>query len=224
MDIYPFSSPIILTDSIFVSYGGHTGTSTPAQRTAAYLIAEEKVSDDISTFLLPVTVTGSYPYNPNGTYFTDYAYVNEIRVVRFIDFDGDIYWAVTGTNNSYIGLRYDDYGLVDINHWLDHCNCFSSVSPLPYQVQIMYTAGLPTGTANHSNILLALTTLADITLNEIIGFGNEAPGDIGLQTFKNQEYQETRVRLFRTGFGSSPRAHFASDLLKKFRKPRYVGL
>lgn len=223
MDIYPYNSAIILTDSIFVAYGGHTGSSTAAQRTAAYLIAEEVATDDLNAFLLPTRITGTYPYRPSAL-ITDHAFVHSIDVVRFIDREETIYWATTGTSNIYVSLRDQDYGIVDIDYLLAGCNCHTHDSMTPYQVQVIYTSGLPTGVANSSKVLLALTTYADIILNEIQGYGNEAPGDIGVQSFSNQDYKETRVHLFRTSFGSSAKAHFASRLLTSLRKYRYVGL
>ena len=95
---------------------------------------------------------------------------------------------------------------------------------MTYNVQIVYTAGLPSGTSFRSDVLLALTTYADIVINEITGYGNEAPGDIGVQDFSNQQYRESRVQLLRTQFGTSARAQFASKLLTSLRKMRYVGI
>ena len=53
MITYPFSTPIILTDDIFVQYGGQTGSSTPLQRQGAYWVAEKQATNYIGTFLLP---------------------------------------------------------------------------------------------------------------------------------------------------------------------------
>ncbi|GAF73015.1 unnamed protein product, partial [marine sediment metagenome] len=70
----------------------------------------------------------------------------------------------------------------------------------------------------------ALSTYSDIIMNEIMGFGNEAPGGVGVQEFSNQGYREIRTKLGKTGFGSSARAQFVSNLLTSFRKHRYVKL
>ena len=223
--IYPLSSAIILTDSIFVEYGGNTGSSTVAQRNAGYFIAEEAVSRDISTLLLPVVVTGTYTWNEyTPELVTEWAYVDRVDVVRFIDAKGDTYYTITGTDNVYVSIRDQEYGIIDIHQLWRNCNCSSAASPYPYQVQVVYQAGLPTGTANYPNMLLALSTYADIVLNEIIGFGNEAPGGVGVQEFSNQSYREKRTKLGKTGFGSSARAQFVSRLLTSFRKLRYVKL
>jgi hypothetical protein len=221
MNLYPFNNPIVLTDVLFMAYGGHGAIGSSAQKAAAYLIAEMAVTEDLSTLLLPTTVTGTFSYSP--TILTDYAYVNYLSKVTFLDFDKEEYWSQSGASNVYYALRDDTYGIVDIDYLSGNCGCHNS-GEHPYQVQIVYNCGLHSGTSFRADILLALTTYADIILNEIIGYGNEAPGDIGVQDFQNQQYRESRVRLFRTSFGSSPRAHFASNLLQKYRKPRYVGI
>jgi hypothetical protein len=71
---------------------------------------------------------------------------------------------------------------------------------------------------------MALVTYADIILQEMIGYGNEAPGDVGVQEYANQEYREKRVGLIRTSFGTSARANFAHRMLSRLRKYRWCGL
>jgi len=225
MNVYPHSAPIILTDDIFVSNGGSTGTSTAAQRNAAYYIAESDISYDISTLLLPTVVTGTYTWNEYNPYLlTDWAYVNNVSVIRFIDTEESIYHTISGTANVNVSLRDDTYGIIDIHNAWRNCNCASSSRPYPYHIQVVYEAGLPTGVANRPDVLLALSTLADIVLGEIIGYGNETPGLVGVQQFKNQDYTELRTKLKETGYGSSPRAQFVSRLLANYRKYRYVKL
>jgi len=223
-EIYPYSSPIILTDDIFQKYNGNINASTPELRQIAFTVAEEKVSEDISTFLLPTTVTGTFSFEHTRPIITDYAYVNQVNVVRFLDTEEDIYYSVTGTNNVYVSIRNDTYGIIDIHSvWLN-CQCSNRWGLYPYKVQVSYTAGLPTGTASSPNFLLALTTYADMVLNQIEGYGNEAEGLVGVDQFKNQDYSEVRHQLVRTSFGSSARAQFVSDLLVKYRKHRFVRL
>lgn len=221
MNLYPLTAPIILNDVIYEEYGGNLDTCTPLQRQAAYLIAEKEVSEMLETFLLPVTVTGTYSYAP--LLMLDHSYIITVNRVEFIEFDGDVYWSQDGVNNDYIAIRDDSYGLVDINYLSGYCHCHTA-GEYPYRVRVSYTAGFPTGTASQADFLLGLTTYAQIILNEIIGFGNEAPGDIGVQNFKNQEYSEQRVGLFKTALGSSPKAHFANRIFTKYKKRRWVGM
>ena len=220
---YPYSSPIILTDAIFIAYGGHTGTTTTAQRNAAYLISEMLATEEVGSFFLPTTITGTHI--PDSSPLTlDYGYVNAVNLVRFIDEEDTVYWSQAGTDNYYVSIRGNGKrGQIDIDYLVAHCNCCSA-GQYPYKVQVVYNAGLQSGTSYHPDVLLALTTYADITINEIIGYGNEAPGDIGVQEFSNQQYKESRVALLRTTFGTSARAQFATKLLNRLRKLRYVGM
>jgi len=222
-DIYPYSSPIIMTESIFQAYGGIIDGSTPAMRTVAYTVAEEFVTDDIGTFLLPTIVTGTYFFDRNPL-ITDYGYVNQVILVRFLDTKQEIYYTISGTANIYASIQNDTRGVVDIHQIFGNCNCVSSANPYPYQVQVVYEAGLPTGTANNPRVLLALTQASDMILNQIEGFGNETDGLVGLDQFKNQDYSEMRHSLKETVFGSSARAQFISNLLTRLRAHRFVRI
>ena len=224
MNIYPHSSPIILTDDIFVSYGGETGTSTALQRTNAYSIAEERVSADIGSLLLPTIVTGTFFYSKIYATVTDYAYVHRILGVTIKSRKGDS--SCTFTENSTCAyIRNDTYGVLDVNYskWAN-CGCAASIAP--YQVQIAYEAGLPTGTANQPQVLQALTMMANVYLNEMIPLdrANESTGDIGVQQFRNQDYGETRVSLINTALGNSAIANMAHRLLTRYRRRKYGGL
>jgi hypothetical protein len=219
--IYPFNSPVILNDSIFSAFGGNLDTTTPAVRQYAYNIAEMFVSEELNTLLLPHRVTGTYSYSPIIT--LDHSYVQSVDVVRFLDTKEECYWSQNGTANIYVSLKSSERGLVDLHYttgWYHgHDSCI-----YPYQVQIVYTAGLSTGTANQSDILMALVTYSKIILNELIGYGNESSGDIGVQSFKNIQYSEERVKLLRTNFGTSAQAQFIAGLLKQRKRRQHVGL
>lgn len=224
MNFYPYSTAVIMSDSIFISYGGHMGDSTQAQRNAAYWIAERQLCDDLETFLLPTIVTGTYLYNPMDKFLVlDHTYIHRVIKTSFIDTKETVYWSQLGTDNVYLSLRDDERGLVDIHWLLGNCNC-TSYSQYPYQIREVYEAGFSSGTSSSQDILLALTTYTDIILNEIMGYGNEAPGDIGVQSFDNQDYSENRITLIRTSFGSSAKAQFIKKLIQKYRRDRYVGL
>jgi hypothetical protein len=220
MNYYPYSYPLILTDTIFNLYGGHTGSSVSAQRQAAYFIAEITASDDLSTFLLPTIVTGTYLYSPLHKFVLDQGYVTKIIQTKYICQDEDVYYTVLGTANDYVTLENEEYGIVTIN---GSCSICGSLA-YPFKVQFVYEAGFPSGTSYHPDILLGLTTYADIILNEIQGYGNEAPGDIGVTDYRNQGYSESRVALIRTAFGTSAKAQFVRGLFTKLRKYRWVGL
>ncbi len=221
---YPYNSPIVMTDAIFTAFGGITGSSVAAQRTAAYRIAEMFMSEDLETYLTPTIVTGTYNFDDR--LVLDHAYVNYVSLLRFFDLEERLYWTVSGTANVYASLRdTGEYGIVDLHQVLMNCQgCWAAHGILPYKIQVVYNTGMSSGTSYQSNILLGLTTIAQIMVNEIIGFGNEAPGDIGVQSFSNQGYSERRVGLLRTIYGSSAKANFVHNLLSPIRPYRYVGL
>jgi len=223
LNFYPYTNPIILTDTIFLLYGGDTGTSVSGQRDAAYWIAEEKASEDFDSFLLPTIVTGTYLYNGN-VIILDHAYVHQVYITRFRDYEEDIYYTVSGTGNEYVNLFNQERGLLDISYALSNCKCSSYSRPAPFKVQVVYQAGLTSGTSFRPDVLLGLTTYATIILNEITGYGNEAPGDIGVQDYSNQEYRESRKTLLRTTFGTSAQAQFVHNMFNRFRKHRFVSL
>jgi hypothetical protein len=221
---YPYSAPIVLTDDIYETYAGSdllTQTSV-GQRTAAYWLAEIKASEDIGTYLQKTIVTGTYGYFP--VINLDHAYIHRIIRTTFIDFEEDRYYVIAGTSNVYINLVNQERGIVDIANAVSNCHCHSANLVSPYKVEFVYETGLYSGTTYQPDMLLGLSTYARIILNEMIGFGNEAPGDIGVQSYKNQEYSENRVKLINTTLGSSAQANFVHKMLTRFRKLKYVGL
>lgn len=221
-NIYPYSTPLVITDKIFTEYGGHVDNTMLSQRQAAYFIGEEAVSRDLNTFLANTIITGSFPYTSEVIHL-NHAFINKIVLVRFIDFDNSIYYTVSGTSNWYINLRDPDRGVLDINSLYMHY-CPPMYGYVPYKVDVVYETGLVSGTVYQPNFLLALTTYADIVLNEIVGYGNEAPGDVGVTQFSNQQYQEQRMAMFNTAYGNSARAQFAHKLLTRYRKHTRVGI
>lgn len=216
MNFYPYSSPIVLTDNIFISYGGHTGSSVAAQRTAAYFIAERMASDDINTYFMPTIVTGTFVYTPPKSIILEHGYVNRIINTSFLDQNEDVYYSEAGIDGGHVRLLNDVIGEVEVHLW--------GYDALPYKIQLVYNTGLPSGTAWRPDVLLGLVSYADIILNEIQGYGNESSGDIGVQDFKNQQYYEKRVGLIRTTFGTSARAQFVHKLFTNLRHYRQVGL
>jgi hypothetical protein len=219
-NLYPFSAPMIMTDAIFELYGGHTGTTVASQRQGAYLIAEKIASDDIGTLLTQHIVTGTFIFNPLRPIILDYGYVDRIIETRFIQKDEVTYLTVQGVNNEYVALLDDERGEVkvfNVTRW--------QPPSYPYKVQIVYNCGIPSGTNYRPDVLLGLTTYSDIILNEIQGYGNEAPGDVGVKDFRSiNRYSEARVALIRTSFGTSARAQFISKMFRNLRKNRWVGL
>lgn len=211
MKIYPYSSPIILTDSLYITYGGLTGTATAFQRQAAYLLAEMAVSEELDTLLLPTIVTGSYFPQPIELFFlADYAHIRRFIQAREFDFQDNVWNTFSGPTTGYINIRDYTLGQIDYTYHM----------PV-YKLEYVCEYGLSSGTSYQPNIMLALTSFANIMLNEMIGYGNEAVGDIGVQDFSNQSYRESRVKLLRTTFGTSAKAQFIQKLLTPYKLFRW---
>lgn len=222
MIVFPYHSPIILTDDLFVQYGGQTGTTQAAQRNAAYLIAETQVSNHLGTFLLPIVVTGTFDYHPRLSFVsTDYGMVHRLLSVDITDRNSDVLYTVSGSNYRYAFINEDGYGYLKVMDFFSACGCRTFA---PQKFRIAYEAGLPTGTANHPSLLLGLVMAAQINLNEMIyPSANEGVGDIGIQSFGSLEYSEKRKELKNTVFGNSAKANKIAQLIDqagihKYRK------
>lgn len=241
MKIYPYNSPIILTDALFSLYGGvGTGTFSQAQLQSSYLLAEMQVTEYIGTFLLPTTVTGTYPFMYQTRLATDYGYVSQLLSVTLLT-------KTPGSNtcdltrNDGCGYIYQDtFGYIDFKCLLSTCRCGvpwwggqmvpAIAAQLPYQIELAYVAGLPTGTANQPGIMQALTILAQTDLNEkfpgAVG-ANESLGAVGIQKFDALDYHEERAQhaLIKTALGDDAKSQRAKKLIDmSIRKARKVLL
>jgi len=227
MVIYPYSAPIILTDQIFLDYGGKSGTFSPAQRQSSYLIAEMRVTNYIGTLLLPTNVTGTYPFMNKHRIPTDYGYVQQLYKVDVLS-KGFLFSSCDLVHNEGCGYIYNDtYGYIDFKQVALICGLSfyggigggAIVVPnIPYQIQISYQAGLPTGTASSPPFLEALTILAQEDLNEKdpgnSGF-NETQGALAVERFKSLDYMEERGKhsLVKTALGQSAKVMYAKSLI-----------
>ena len=171
MQIYPYSYPLILTDQIFSLYGGKgTGSFSSGQMQIAYQQAEQQATAYIGTFLLPTIVTGTYSTARTFTQriATDYGYVSRILDVGIktqkITYSGG---AELLTNQGAAFIYDDTFGYVDVYRLHGLCGCHNTGN-FPYQYQITYEAGLPTGTATLPLMLQALTMAAQIHLMRCI--------------------------------------------------------
>lgn len=220
MELYPYSSAFIINDNTYVAYGGHTGTSTAAQRNAAYLIAEKQMSSHLGTFLKPTIVTGTFPW-PNGYHLVlPYSFIISIPSVT-------VYNQESYCNcdlEDYEGCAFifsDTYGYIDVRKVASGVNACACVVEPPYTLQVVMNVGLPTGTSTQADMLLALTIASEINLYRIIDpSANEGVGDVGISEFSNQDYRETRTGLRRTIFGVSARANEVANLVATLRRRR----
>lgn len=239
MQIYPYSSPIILNTGTFTGYGGKLGTFNTNQLLSSFLLAEMAVTKYIGTFLLPTIVTGTFAYAGVKRVITDYGYVSQILDVEVVSVNG-LSTSCDLQKNSGCAFIYDDtFGYIDVRQVLSACQAGISAwypvafpsfptfyFPLqnyqnPYQFQVAYQAGLPTGTSTMPGILEALTIMAQIDLNEKdpgnAGM-NEGVGDVGISKFSDlgfRGYTEERkpADMRKTILGSSPKANYAARLI-----------
>jgi len=95
---------------------------------------------------------------------------------------------------------------------------FMSNFMIPYQFQITYQCGLPTGTASHPTVLRALAILSQIYLDDLqpgLAGMNEGNADVAITEFQSMDYRETRAKtaLKRTNLGQSVKANRAAFLI-----------
>lgn len=239
MQIYPYSSPLILDDNAFTTYGGQFGTFTSQQRQTAYLLAEMWVSKYIGTLLVPTSVTGTFPYAGTRRIITDYGYVSSIDSVSILSVDGLSTQCNLVINSGCAFIYEDTFGYLDVRQVMSAnqagVGAWYPVSypafptfyyPLqnfvnPYQFQIAYHAGLPTGASVKPGMLEALTIMAQIDLNERnpgdAGM-NEGVGDVAIMKFADlgyRGYSEERKPsdMRKTILGSSAKANYAARLI-----------
>ena len=146
--IYPYSSAVLLTDDVFLNYGGLTGSSTSFQRSAAYQIAEEWASLYLNTLLVPTTVTGSYYYpSVGGVVKLDWAYLQEVKAIRFIDTKESNYYTIAGTVGSYsASIRDNERSILDIFHVFGNCSGCGGL--LPTSMKLCIPQGYPQALAH----------------------------------------------------------------------------
>ena len=219
------SAPSVLTDAIFLQYGGQTGTSTTAQRTASYAIAEGKAYEEIGTFVTPTIVTGTYQWPPQAQMVNlDHDFLSRIISLTSIHEAGCECAATAVELTGCAWITDADNGIIDIREVgntaravCSSCNC-GSFGTL-YQFRIVYEAGLPTDAASDPRLLMGLAGFADLALEQIIDpSGAEGgPGDPGVQSYRAGGYGETRTKLKMTAMGGSARANYAANMLREFK-------
>jgi len=226
MQVYPFNSPIILNDTVFSQYGGNgTGTFASAILQNAYLMAEMQATSYIGAPLLPVTMTGTYPFMHQNRLATDYGYVQQLLSVSILTKQSCNDCSLTA--NDGCGYIYQDtFGYIDFRQLSSACGWSWWGYPsspyvsmyAPYQIQLAYQAGLPTGTSTQPGILRALTIVAQIALDDMfpgeVG-QNESVGAVGIQEFKSLDYSEKRAEhaLVKTALGDDARSQRAKKLI-----------
>lgn len=223
MPEYIYTSPQILTDQIFLLYGGLTGTSSTEQREIAYTLAEEQMVDYLASYLTPTIVTGTFFWKDTNPLNLDYGNIMAVYRVTVNSSDwsnGCEMETVTGCH----AVRNAQYGYLDVSALLGCGGCSHIVGLPPYTVTVVYQSGMATGTYGGKAMLQALTLAAQINLNEIdVSLSNEGTADIGIKQFSNQRYQEIRAKMGTTTFGNSAVANRVARLVRKYRTKPAIG-
>lgn len=211
MRVYPYTQPVVLTDDIFVSYGGVTGTSTPGQREIAYFIAEVKVSEYFNALLTGTIITGTSSYQPYDSFIsTEWGYVTQINRMAVENKFGSELHVITGTS-SYAIISDDTYGYLLVRDLLATCKNCGDASLDAYKFKYVYTSGLP---FINDVVYRALVIIAQVNLNELyFPSRNESIGDIGITEFRALDYSEKRKMWKATALGDSPATAQAAKLL-----------
>jgi hypothetical protein len=244
MKLYPFTSPIILNDTIFIDYGGNIAGTSAQQRQSLYQEAEIQVSNYIGTLLRPTMVSGTYGYMSKQRIVTEYGYVSQLISIDILS-QNIFSSSCSLISQSGCGFIWEDtFGYIDVRQVFSVNNLpffsfglaplFPLFTPLmdinnPYQFNINYVAGVPTGTSMQPPVLHALTIMAQINQNEmfpgLVGL-NEGVGDVGILEYQDggmRGYREKRTNsgIKQTILGASPRANYAARLLDSvIRKAR----
>ena len=227
------TEPQVLTDDLFVAFGGQTGTSTVSQRQAAYALAETQAAVEIGTSLTPTNVTGTFVWPILANYPVYDARFqlphNRVSGVASLVTIHDVGCDCADNATELTGCAWildGDNGVLDLRECGNtvksacaSCTCGHSNSN-PFQFRVVYTAGLPAGLAAASpNALLGLTTAADVALEQIIdpSISEGGPGDPQVKRFSDTGYSEERGGLRMTAFGGSVRAIYAANMFDAFK-------
>lgn len=218
-------SPVILTDSMFFDYVPtchNTGTAT--QRRASYLIAEQQMMDELGTFLVPTTITGSmvWPEFPRSL-LVPYDRVQAIPRVVVTAFKGDD--VLETYENAAQGIVRDGRGAIDVLvTGYPYCHAMGGYM---YQAIVTIQAGLPTGvSALDTGLHMGLAMAAEVALNEIVDPGSNegGPGDPGVKQWGSLGYSESRQDLRRTAFGQTAKANYIRRLIEHLKRVRSASV
>lgn len=218
--------PQVLTEALFTAYGGYTGTATSAQITAAFCVGEQLIQQQIGTFLTPTSVTGTLvsALALMGPFTLDHSYLRTIDgvVLRCEDASCD---CDTTDYTACAHIKSFEQSVIELRLGTSTCCGSCSCCRRPLSFWIDYTAGLPAGEAAAApTMVLALTTIADIALQQITdpGASEGGPGDPGVQKWGSFTYREERVPLIVHAVGSSARANYAANLVVPWRIKRSI--
>ncbi len=175
----------------------------------AYLLAEDQMTEHLSTFLIPTIITGSIALLGNGLFSTEYGHVRQVFSVS-VESVRQLSPLQTEIHTGSALIRNAEHGYLEV--FVGCSNFWMSKSYAAYE------SGFSTGTSNQPLMLSALTLAAQINLNEMdVSLANEGVADVGIQRFSNQSYSEERKFLGNTVFGNSATAQRIARLVRRYR-------
>lgn len=231
MQTWVHLAPVILTDALYFQYVPSEGsfcTGTAVQRRAAFLTAEQWIIQEIGAPLLPTTITGTFMwpelYGTN-TIVLPHKWVQSVGRVNVLYGGGT---GTCGLQNTEGCFRIrDEIGYIDTHCVCNACSqqCGTGLGTDLYQVQISYTAGLPTGiAADDSSLHMALAIVAEEVLKEIVdpGANPGGPGAPGVTGWSTLGYSETpnEKSLQMTAMGASGRMNFAARQIRHLKRKK----
>lgn len=215
--------PVILTDTIFLQYGGLTGTSNDTTREIAYSLAEYQMEEYLHSFLSPTLTVETYFWGSGNPIVLKHGNVLSVESVVFSSIDGENSCAIDTVSGCHAVRGGGQWGYLDVSSLSKCGGCSGLVSP-PYNVEVTYTSGLTSGTNYQSDFLMGLVLAAQVNLNELDpSLSNEGTGDVGIQSFSNMSYSEQRAKLGTTAFGNSAISQRIARLVRKFRCRPSIG-
>lgn len=219
--MYLVTGTTILTDDIFLAYGGgESGTGTASQRQAAYQMAETFAAQEIGTPLVPQSFTSIFSWWPQSRLQLPHKRVQSVTTVTALH---EIYCGCEVLELSACALIVDaDNGVIDLRECgvggIAGCACAwaQGYRGMARRVEITYIAGIPNGlAAAYAGVLQGLTIAADLALQQILDCAPD--GDPMITSFSDSGYSETRQGLMMTAFGGSARANYAARMFSPLK-------
>lgn len=224
-------APVILNDDIFFAANPSViETGTAQARQMAYLSAEQNMMNHLNTPLLLTQVSGTYlwplPYRP---ITLDFCRVVSIDALTGNTFDNGCTCDLTklpgcASIRSYYG--YIDPRIIQ-STMLASCSC--SQGQL-YNIDVVYTCGLPTGVAaNDLGLHLGLAKAAAMDLMQIVnpGAAPGGPGNPGVDSWSADGYSQKNIPFKQSTysvFGMSAEAHYIVQKVKHLKLSRPLNL
>lgn len=228
---YP-DTPQVLTEAIFTTYNGETGTATAAELQAAFVGGEAMMSRYLRTYLVQTVVTGSYDL------FDNSEALYRLPVGRVQSVNGAVLLIPGCDNCSFeefndfgcITIANADAGILRLDKFLSRwwgafrgCPCTNGYSGT-LRLRIVYTSGFPPGkVAGSPVLLLGLVKAAQIVLDQILdpGSAEGGAGDPGVESWGSLKHWEKRTKKAnqQTPFGTSAMANWIANYVKGYRAP-----